>query len=86
MYPNGPVVVGGMAVLRLESRVAAALGKRRSKELGDSKNDAFLRTRGITEKDTAALREAVLTADLNAPPQDAAALRDWLVEAKAALG
>lgn len=86
MYPNKPIVVGGMAVLRLESWVAAALGQRRSEELGDSKIDAFLRTHGITEKDTAALREAVLTADLNALPQDAAALRDWLAEAKAALG
>jgi hypothetical protein len=85
MFPDGPVVVGGMAVLRLESWVAAALGQRRSEELGDSTIDEFLRTHGITEKDTAALREAVLAADLDALPDDAGALRAWLEEARVAL-
>jgi hypothetical protein len=85
MFPDGPVVVGGVAVLRLESWVAAALGHRHTQQIGDGKIDAWLAARGIEQKNTSALREAVLAADLGKIPEDAESLRSWLAEVREAL-
>lgn len=86
LYPDGPAVVGGMAVERIESWVAALLGHARSEALGDDKIDEILKKHGIEAKNTEHLRTAVEGADLEKIPGDAASLGAWLQRADGVFG
>lgn len=80
---NGPAVIGGVAVKKLESWIAALRG------VGDSENmrrpEEFLSTIGIGKKDTAGMVRVIESAEMEEIPRDARSLRMWLNRAREAL-
>jgi hypothetical protein len=82
-FRDCPAIAGGAAVRKLESWVVALLGEAGSEEL--TRPEEFLELRGIGDKDTRAMVEAVAGSEMDGIPEDAASLRGWLERARAAL-
>jgi hypothetical protein len=80
---EGPVVVGGVAIEKLESWLAAVAGCRRSEDL--RRPEEKLAELGIAEKSTSAMVKLVEERGLGGVPDDARSLRHWLARAKDAL-
>jgi hypothetical protein len=85
LFPDGPEIVGGMAVQRLESWVLASAGVAGTERM-HAAVDALLQERNIAPKDTSAMVEQIDRAALDRLPQDAVSLRTWLARARRALG
>lgn len=80
LFSNCPEVVGGVAAKRLESWIAACLGKKGSEEL--RRPEEVLERHGISPKKTADYARVIQDADLKAIPDDAHSLRLLLKRAK----
>ncbi len=81
-----PEYIGGLAVERLESWVAAVLGIPGSEEKRDLELDRLLERQGIHAKDGRAMVEAIRRCGLGKIPDDAGSLRDWIDQARKTLG
>lgn len=79
----GPRVIGGIAIEKLESWLAAVAGKHGSEAL--RRPEEILADLGIEEKDTAAMVRLVEETGLGAIPSDAHSLLRWLDRAREAL-
>lgn len=77
-FPQGPVVVGGLAVRMIEAWMLALGGERRSEEMGRDGLEAGFRRLKLPLKSTPALVEHIEDADLGSLPPDAVSLRNWL--------
>lgn len=86
VFPNGPTVVGGVAVRMLEAWVLALAGKSRTEELGRDGLANGLKDLKVDEKDTRAMVAVVEAADLGRVPGDAVSLSGWLGQARRAFG
>lgn len=84
-FPDGPTVIGGVAVRMLESWVLAAVGEHRTEELRREGLAAALKRHQIAEKDTEVMVTRVEAANLSMLPPDAISLRRWLERASAVL-
>lgn len=80
---DGPAVVGGVAIEKLESWLAAIAGTHGFEAL--RRPEAILSSHGIDEKDTRAMVRFVEQTGLGNIPADARSLRRWLERARAAL-
>jgi hypothetical protein len=80
---EGPAIIGGVAIEKLESWLVAITGKAGSEEM--TRPEETLSTLGIAGKDTEAMVNVVLNADLSRIPDDAMSLRRWLTRARAVL-
>jgi hypothetical protein len=81
---DGPRVIGGVAIEKLESWLAALAGHRRSEEM--RRPEEKLADLGVAEKDTPAMVRLVEDRGLAGIPDDAQSLRRWLERAREALG
>lgn len=81
---TGPAIVGGVAIEKLESWLAAIAGIEGSEAL--RRPEEKLAELGIEEKDTDAMVRFVEEKDLARIPDDARSLRRWLDRASRALG
>jgi hypothetical protein len=79
-----PRIIGGIAIEKLESWVAAIAGIQGSEEL--RRPEEKLGELGVGEKDTAAMVQFVEGTGLGKVPADARSLRRWLDRARHALG
>ena len=79
-----PAIVGGVAIEKLESWLAAIAGTSGSEDL--RRPEEILAAYGIDEKDTRAMVRLVENSGLGKLPADAQSLRRWLERARAALG
>ena len=77
-------VIGGTAVRAIEAWILALLGTRRSEHLTKPRARAQLAERGLSH--TQAMVGVVLESDLTRMPDDAKALRTWLLAADEVLG
>ena len=80
---DGPAIIGGVAIEKLESWLVALAGIAGSE--GMTRPEDVLSKRGIAEKDTEAMLNLVNDADLTRIPADAVSLRAWLDRARAVL-
>lgn len=80
---DGPALVGGVAIEKLESWVAAIAGVHRSEEL--RRPEEKLTEFGVGAKDTAGMVQFVEQYGLQRVPEDARSLRRWLERAERAL-
>jgi hypothetical protein len=80
---DGPSVIGGVAIEKLESWLVALTGKPGSE--GMARPEEVLSKLGIAEKDTEAMINLVIDADLSRIPADATSLLLWLDRARAVL-
>lgn len=85
-FPDGPAVIGGMAIRMLESWVLASLGEHGTEALRREGLAAALKHQQIPEKDTRAMVARIDDANLAMLPPDATSLRSWLERAGAVLG
>jgi len=79
---DGPAVIGGMAVEKLEAWMLALQGKYASQDFKHPEK----KPGGIDDKDTAAMVAVIEKADLDRLPDDAVSLRDWIAQARESLG
>jgi len=80
---EGPALVGGVAIEKIESWVAAIAGTTQSEKL--RRPEEKLEAQGIRNKDTAAMVQLVQQYGLRNIPNDAQSLRRWLERAEKAL-
>ncbi|MEO5729930.1 MAG: hypothetical protein ABI134_25640 [Byssovorax sp.] len=80
---DGPAIIGGVAIEKLESWLVAIAGIVGSE--GMSRPEEVLSRLGIAEKDTEAMINLVTAADLSRIPADAKSLLLWLTRARAVL-
>ncbi|WP_437637073.1 hypothetical protein [Sorangium sp. So ce854] len=80
-----PEVIGGVAVPGIEGWVLALLGERATEELSPLRAQAMLAAKGMMPDDGAAMVRVAENADLDAVPQDAASLTEWIARARAVL-
>lgn len=80
---NGPAIIGGVAIEKLESWLVAITGRAGSE--GMLRPEEVLSKLGIAEKDTEAMINLVTDADLSRVPADATSLLLWLDRARAVL-
>lgn len=81
---EGPTVVGGVAIEKLESWLAAIAGHHRSEEM--RRPEEKLAELGVGEKDTTAMVQLIEEKGLTGIPDDARSLHRWLERARKALG
>ena len=81
---DGPSVIGGVVIEKLESWLAAIAGTHGSEDL--RRPEETLAGLGINAKDTAAMVRLVEKTGLGMIPADASSLRRWLDRAREALG
>lgn len=81
IFPDGPAVIGGLAVRALEAWILALLGEHHSEDLGRDGVERALQRRGIPAKDTRSLVERAAAANLESLPTDATSLLRWLARA-----
>jgi len=79
---DAPPIIGGLAVQRLESWILAMAGVTSTEQMKKAQVDRQLEALGIHEKDTAAMVQATLRADIEGLPKDALSLRNWLDRAR----
>lgn len=80
---EGPALVGGVAIEKIESWVAAIAGAPQSEKL--RRPEEKLEALGIRNKDTAGMVQVVEQYGLQSIPVDAESLRRWLERAEQAL-
>lgn len=80
--PGAPVLVGEMAIERLESWVLATCGVAKTESLSDSRVDAQLRSHGVSPKDTPAMVSLLRKNGLGSISPDAKSLLSWLEQAR----
>ncbi len=80
---EGPALVGGVAIEKIESWVAAIAGATQSEKL--RRPEEKLNALGIHNKDTAGMVRVVEEHGLSSIPDDAQSLRRWLERAEKAL-
>ena len=80
-----PEVIGGVAVPGIEGWVLALLGERATEELSPLRAQAMLAAKGMMPDDGAAMVRVAEDADLDAVPQDATSLTEWIARARAVL-
>jgi len=80
---DGPVVVGGVAIEKLESWLTAIAGCHRSEEM--RRPEEKLADLGVGEKDTRAMVALIHQRGLAGIPDDARSLHRWLDRAREAL-
>lgn len=80
---DGPVVVGGVAIEKLESWLTAVAGHYRSEEM--RRPEEKLAELGVGEKDTEAMVKLIEDRGLASIPGDARSLHRWLDRARDAL-
>lgn len=85
VFPGAPPIVGGLAVQRLESWVLALTGVKLTEPMKRVEVDRQLAAAGIPAKDTDAMVDAASHANLEALPDDARSLRQWLDRAREVL-
>lgn len=81
---DGPAIVGGIAIEKLESWLTALAGTHGSEDL--RRPEEILARLGIEEKDTSAMVRFVEETGLGKIPDDARSIRRWLDRAREALG
>ena len=81
---DGPAIIGGVAIEKLESWLAAISGAHASEDM--RRPEERLAELGIGEKDTAAMVRFVEETGLGKVPADAVSLRRWLDRAREILG
>jgi hypothetical protein len=81
---DGPAVIGGVAIEKLESWLVAVAGHARSEEM--RRPEERLAELGVREKATEEMVRLVEERGLAGVPGDARSLRRWLDRARAALG
>ncbi|AUX40111.1 hypothetical protein SOCE26_015080 [Sorangium cellulosum] len=80
-----PEVIGGVAVPALSGWILALLGEKATEELSPLRAQAMLAAKGMMPDDGAALVRVAEDADLDAVPQDATSLAEWIARARAVL-
>ncbi|WP_437678492.1 hypothetical protein [Sorangium sp. So ce131] len=83
--PAPPEVIGGVAVPALSGWILALLGEKATEELSPLRAQAMLAAKGMMPDDGAAMVRVAEDADLDAVPQDAASLTEWIARARAVL-
>jgi hypothetical protein len=73
-FPDGPAIIGGMAVEKVEAWVASMAGHRRAEVCADP-------GKFLERTDLASMRAIAEAADLSKLPADAESLRSWLKSA-----
>jgi len=79
--PQGPRIIGGMAIEKLESWLLSMTGRSRSEDKRRPENE--LGSLGI--RNTGEMVDLVNSTDLSTIPRDAHSLRNWLERARQAL-
>jgi hypothetical protein len=84
LFEQPPAIIGGMAIERLESWVAAVLDVRNAEELSDNQIDSLLKNHGIKPKDGGAMVERIEFCGIE-KAKEAPSLATWLENAAKAL-
>jgi hypothetical protein len=84
-FRDGPQVIGGIAIRKLESWLVALAGRTCSQDTREAQIEEIFSDLGIKLKDTAAMVRMVEEADLSRIPKDAQSLHDWLDKARRVL-
>jgi hypothetical protein len=80
IFPEGPKVIGGVAIKRLESWMAALCGRNGSETI--ERPEDILREMGIGNLDTQGMVDIVNNARMDEVPCDAKSLHVWLDRAR----
>ena len=84
-YPDGPQIVGGMAIEKLESWIVAMSGKSGSESMREQRLRTTLAQLGLDWKSTGQYADFAEAAELEQLPGDARSLQAWLKQAAEAL-
>ncbi len=85
-YPQGPQIIGGMAIEKLESWMAALAGNTGSEAMRENRLHAIFDELQIEWKSTRQYAEFAEAADLDQVPDDALSLTAWLDRAREVFG
>lgn len=77
-----PDIIGGVVIPTMEGWILALLARRKTDSLSPVRAAKDLQDLGIAEKDTAAMVKVVDDANLDAVPNDAMSLHQWLNRAR----
>jgi len=81
---DDPIVIGGMAIEKIEGWMLALKGQHRSETHKHPEKQT--KDLGIDDKDTAEMVQTIETADFDRLPSDATSLQGWLEQARKAFG